>query len=89
MFSFFHDPLKTEMLCLCAYIELMHTYACISLYVGLWGYISPVLPQTVGGQAWVEKFVLNLCYLCFKVPEFVLRPTLRDKLISLGGLRKC
>ncbi len=29
----------------------------------------------VGGQAWVEKFVLNLC---FKVPEFVLLFILRD-----------
>ena len=40
-------------------------------------------PQSgLEGQAWVEKFVLNLCYLCFKVPEFVLLPTLCDKLIS-------
>ncbi len=40
-------------------------------------------PQSgLGYRAWVEKFVFNLC---FKVPEFVLLPTLRDKLISLGA----
>ena len=36
-------------------------------------------PPKVGYGAWVEKFVLNLCHLCPKVPEFVLLPTLRGK----------
>jgi len=49
------------------------------------GYISPASQSGVGGEAWVEKFVLNLCYLYFKVPEFVLLLTFRDKLISFGG----
>jgi len=38
--------------------------------------------DSVGVQVWVEKFVLILCYLRFKVPEFVLLLTLRNKLIS-------
>jgi len=45
---------------------------------------SPPPPNGVRGQAWIEKFVLNLCDLCFKIPEFVLLPTPRDKLIGLG-----
>jgi len=31
-----------------------------------------------------RKFVLNLCNLCFKVPEFVLSPIAHHKFISLG-----
>ncbi len=50
------------------------------------GSISPAPQSAVEGQAWVENFVLNLCYLCFKVPEFVLLSTLRDKLISFWGV---
>ena len=31
------------------------------------GYISPAPKSGVGGQTWLEKCLLNLCYLCFKV----------------------
>ncbi len=48
--------------------------------------ILPALQYEVRGQARIEKFVLNLCYMCSKFPEFVLPSTLCDKVISLGAI---
>jgi len=38
--------------------------------LGCWGNIGP--PIKLQGRVWCRTFVLNLCYLCLKVPEFVL-----------------
>ena len=62
-----------------------HFSACGEKYTSRRLHFASPLQSGFGGQAWVKKFVLNLCFLCFKIPELMLLPTLGDKLISLGG----
>jgi len=40
-------------------------------------------------RKWCRKFVLNLCFLCFQVPEFVLLSFTCYSRNKFGGLRKC
>ena len=61
----------------------------ISIKRGGWKNIC-ISPQTeLRGRKWCQEYVLNLCFLCFKVSEFVFHPFTRYSENKFGGCERC